>query len=329
MYMPLSFVDRCHIAALYLGEHFTGNLFPRFFKQRIATFGLALSERMAPRVPGKQLDIDTLSQISPENFQRNYIQKQQPLLVKGMATNWPALRNWNFEFFRKTYGHNRVPKNNLSPKSYSGEIHYPQTNLADLLAPQNLNEHQLSFTESLALSPELLAAIRPGELRRYFPKISLLNDIRIFMAGRKFFTPIHAEIFGSLFIQVYGRKRWRLYPAASYPLLQPNIDRRYFMLTEAAPEKNAPGLYPLIQYADYYEVVLHPGDVLWFPPYTWHQVSNETDAIGVGYKYTSIPAAMRASAVLTVLNLFATRPALPAKILGSLFNPKRTVLRQA
>lgn len=98
------------------------------------------------------------------------------------------------------------------------------------------------------------------------------------------------------------------------------------MLTEADPVKNPSGKYPLIRYANYYEVILNPGDVLWVPPYTWHQVSNQSDAIGVGYKYTSFSAAWRSSPLLTTLNVFSVNPPLPTKLLQSLFARKTSVL---
>lgn len=325
--MQLPFIDQSKIAGLYLGEHFTGKIFPHFFKKRIGNFDHRLLANLKNSPLGKKIPLDSVSGIEPVEFKIHYARPQIPLLIKGMASEWPAVTTWNFGFFRERYGKNKVPKNNLSPTSYSEKKSFPVTTLADLLNPAHIEKHRLSFTETLIRSPELMAALDQNALKRYCPKISLLNDIRIFMAGKSFFTPIHAEIFGSLFVQIYGRKKWRLYRSTDYPLLQPNLDRRYFMLTEAQPEKNPPEKYPLIQYADYYEVTLDPGDVLWVPPYTWHQVSNQSAAIGVGYKYTSFLAAWRSSPLLTTLNLFAVNPPLPLRLLQSALSPKTSVLR--
>ena len=53
-----------------------------------------------------------------------------------------------------------------------------------------------------------------------------------------------------------------------------------------------------------------PGDVMYVPPYWWHQVRNPTPSIGVGYRFNDLPAMGRGSATQTLLLLLATDPPL-------------------
>ncbi len=58
------------------------------------------------------------------------------------------------------------------------------------------------------------------------------------------------------------------------------------------------------------EVTLGPGDVLYVPPFWWHYIRNESDSIGVAYKFVNPLSAFKASFVLSSLLLLSTRPSL-------------------
>ena len=66
--------------------------------------------------------------------------------------------------------------------------------------------------------------------------------------------------------------------------------------------------YPEYQYLDRYETTLEPGDVLWNPPYYWHEVVNTTDSIGVAYKWFSLSLNLRIAPFYTILDVFARHP---------------------
>ena len=43
--------------------------------------------------------IDVVDTISPKEFKREYIDKNQALLMRKVTANWPAMKKWSFDFF--------------------------------------------------------------------------------------------------------------------------------------------------------------------------------------------------------------------------------------
>ncbi|ULT42731.1 cupin-like domain-containing protein [Niabella defluvii] len=43
--------------------------------------------------------IPTVETISPNDFKANYYNTSQPLIIKGLAKQWPAYTKWNWDYF--------------------------------------------------------------------------------------------------------------------------------------------------------------------------------------------------------------------------------------
>ena len=44
-------------------------------------------------------DIERIDTISSDDFYQFYIRPHKPVIVADLATHWPAMRKWSFEFF--------------------------------------------------------------------------------------------------------------------------------------------------------------------------------------------------------------------------------------
>jgi len=91
------------------------------------------------------------------------------------------------------------------------------------------------------------------------------------------YSAMHADVTDSYFVQVYGRKRWIFVDPQYTPRLKPHAqfsnvayDIGFDPFHEALP----PEVFTR-------EVILEPGDILYFPPMTWHAVMN-LDPITIG-----------------------------------------------
>ena len=80
---------------------------------------------------------------------------------------------------------------------------------------------------------------------------------------------------------------------------------RHINLNQLDAEK-----FPMHKYAQAYQATLEPGDVLYVPPHTWHHVENLTDSVAVGYRYSSLKAAMKSSKTFTFVRALSTNPPL-------------------
>ena len=55
-------------------------------------------------------------------------------------------------------------------------------------------------------------------------------------------------------------------------------------------------------------IVLEPGDILYNPPFYWHQVRSLDLNIGIGFRWYSIPSMLKSSITQTILTLTASNP---------------------
>ncbi|XP_065198767.1 HSPB1-associated protein 1-like, partial [Sycon ciliatum] len=107
----------------------------------------------------------------------------------------------------------------------------------------------------------------------------------VFWMGTKgAYTPCHYDTYGyNVVTQLYGRKRWTLYPPSDerylYPTRIPYEESSVFSAVDHKQPDSTK--YPLFAGATKYEVVLEPGDVLFVPNHWWHLVESLETSISV------------------------------------------------
>src|SRR5262249_45618195 len=135
-------------------------------------------------------------------------------------------------------------------------------------------------------------------------KQSIGNTFYLFVGGSGTVTHLHNDQPCNLFVQIHGRKKWTLFLPSDSALLRPRATKTAYFKCESRLD----GPDGLLEKAVRFEVVLEPGDVLYVPPHVWHHVENLTETIGLGYRFSSVAAAMRASPLFTFLRLCAQNP---------------------
>ena len=130
-------------------------------------------------------------------------------------------------------------------------------------------------------------------LRNLKRKLSFGENLHMFISSKSGFTPLHNASTENLFTQIYGEKKWVLYPMEATCVVDPSPTRNFY---RSAPIRKGKDFnpfqsnyddYPLYKYVNGYTAHLKPGDVFYNPPYMWHSIENPTDSIGVGYRYFS------------------------------------------
>ncbi|XP_063847142.1 HSPB1-associated protein 1 homolog [Scylla paramamosain] len=97
-------------------------------------------------------------------------------------------------------------------------------------------------------------------------------------------TPCHIDTYGSnLVVQVFGRKRWVLFPECQSGLLSatrvPYEESSIY--SSAGFPRPSLQCHPKLASATPYIVTLHPGDTLFVPRHWWHSVENLDLAVSV------------------------------------------------
>lgn len=299
-------LDWCRYNALFFMEHILGYaLFQKYYGSTQKDLYAKMSIYLTP--PAKTFEVENIDKnISREEFMRRCYAPVLPKVFRGAAKDWDATKEWNLNFFEENHGHKQITLNDnvglakqtyekMDLKYYIGQI--KTGSLKYLRFSDIVNED-----ESLKNSFDL------AWLRKFNIPLSWGEDLKMFMGGSDTVTPLHVGFSGFLFVQIMGKKKWILYPPSNRIFLDPRTERTFYYYSNANPHDKNDTKFPLLKYAEQYEVTLEPGDVLWVPPFTWHYVENTTNSIGIRYGRTNLASAFKSTKMLTSLIFLATKP---------------------
>ena len=223
--------------------------------------------------------IDRVEDISPEDFKKNYYDTMTPLIITGLAKQWPAYHKWNWDYFKEIVGNVKVGLyNNVKSDAYT---------------PINTADDYKTFGEYIDIIKEGPAAWRiflfnifqhAPELTKDFtwPEDLMKGFVKrypmLFVGGETSITHMHFDIDIShiLHTQFLGRKRVLLFPNEEQDKLYRKpfevlslVDFSNYHQGNGTPDYEA---FPAVRYAKGYEVILEHGDTLFMPAGFWHHM---------------------------------------------------------
>ena len=64
--------------------------------------------------------VDRVESISGEDFRNNYYYPQKPVVITGLAKQWPAYQKWSWDYFKEIVGEKKVGLyNNIKSDAYT------------------------------------------------------------------------------------------------------------------------------------------------------------------------------------------------------------------
>ncbi len=224
--------------------------------------------------------VDVVDNIDANQFRQNYFIPQVPVVIKGLAKQWPAYSKWNWQYFKELVGHKEVGiYNNVKSDAYT---------------PVNKADDYKTFGEYIDMISSGPAAWRiflfnifahaplltsdftwPDELAKGFIKRLPM----LFVGGQGSITHMHFDIdLSHIFhTQFLGRKRVLLFPYAE----QHKLYRKPFEVLsmadfshyyDAAKSRLDLQQFPAINDAEGLEIILEHGDTLFMPGGYWHHM---------------------------------------------------------
>jgi Cupin-like domain len=224
--------------------------------------------------------VDVVDHIDTTTFQQQYYGPKRPLIIRQLATPWPAYTQWNWTYFRQLVGHKKVGLyNNVKSDAYT------PINTADDY--KTFGEYIDMITKGPAAwriflfnifdhAPQLIEDFTwPDHLMKQFVK----KYPMLFVGGQGSITHMHFDIDMShiLHTQFAGRKRVLLFPYEE----QHKLYRKPFEVLsmvdfshyyDAQKSKINYEQFPALKEARGYEVVLDHGDTLFMPAGFWHHM---------------------------------------------------------
>ncbi len=220
--------------------------------------------------------VDTVENISPEDFKKNYYDVKKPLVIKGLAKKWPAYNKWNWDYFIDKVGEKEVGVyNNVKSDSYTpintadGYMKFGEYLRKVKAGPLDLRIFLFNIFQH---APDITSDFTwPDELMNGFVK----KYPMLFVGGQGSITHMHFDIDMShiLHTQFAGKKRVLLFPhEEQYKLYRKPWEVLSLANYAHYNEQFDYETYPATRLAQGYEVILEHGDTLFMPAGYWHHM---------------------------------------------------------
>lgn len=271
--------------------------------------GVKLRIKSVPLNKGKKIEIQKVHNLSVSEFKEKYLENNLPVILVGAAKDWEATSKWSLDYFKEHYPNEEQPIIDSS-----GEEIYKKKVTQEKLEVKTLAEvvdskdkYYANFSPLVHKYKELRDQLKLNWIFQLQNKLSSLMLYQLFMGAKGKKTELHSEMSSNLFIMLNGKKRWSMCSPKFNSLLDIPVTREpCFHSPVNFMESNAPENYGI----DYYDFILEEGDVLFVPPYYWHQVYNETESVGLAIKWHHPYAYLRSSITQSILTTFAINPPL-------------------
>lgn len=292
---------------LFFIEHFLGHIrYQKYFGKIESN----LIKKLEHQLKQKERNTDfRLITYQKGEYPKKIFNYRYPVIFKGAAKEWDCYKNWDLDYFAEKYGNIEVTLVNnkgLVSDTNQKEESILLKDYIELL--KRGTDKYLKFSRIIHDQSSLRDEFDQKWLEG-FKSLTSFGDLFYFFIGAKdTLTPIHNGFSRTIFIQVKGQKKWIFYPPEDRIFLNVRPERTNYFFSAANPYNENDPKYPLLKYAHKIEFILEEGDVLFFPPYAFHQVENLTETIGVAYKFADLPSGFYSSKIMSFLYFFSTDP---------------------
>lgn len=249
--------------------------------------------------------IDHREKLSYEQFAKEYLYANKPVVVTDALKDWPAMRRWSPEFFKREFGAMKfsLPADAKGKAEYKGKgngntVEYTMERFIDRVMASTDEDPAPYFRNQVLyeMFPSLKQDIEP--LPEYFQPNWLpdhymvkyvgevLNRgaaIELYIGGKGGAFPVlHYDGAGThaFLMHVYGQKKFILYPPSQEQYLYPNPEKQNNSLIK---DIDNPDLkkFPLFAKAEPIVFILEAGELLFIPSHWWHTTKMLSPCISV------------------------------------------------
>ena len=238
--------------------------------------------------------VEKRSRVSREEFVERYVRGCRPVVLTDLARDWPAMKRWSFDEFKRRYGAMTVQVQAGRESDENFEVnkanHKRDTNFAAFLDRVSMsgptNDEYLTANNELLRRPEfqgLLSEVGPLPDICDPAALSRSSSLWIGPAGTR--TPLHHDTLMLLHTQIVGRKRWRFVS----PLSGPNLYNDYDVYSPVDFENLDLQRFPKAADVKVLDVVVEPGETVFLPLAWWHQVTSLDKCISLSLTNMAVP----------------------------------------
>lgn len=220
------------------------------------------------------MDVSTADgiKITSHEFHDTFVAQNKAVLLKGLLSDWPAMKLWTPAYFQKRWYNISVPIKHGNVSKGEGGIctmgSYVESLSNKTIAPAYMHDIPI-----FNIIPELKEDIGdfPTKLFPEWYRNDILRFVQFFFCGQNGYTPLHFDTLctHNLFFQIYGEKEFHLIHKDH----KSHLDMSGWRWSKL--DLNDPNIR-----SELYKKGIHvsttrviPGDILFIPSQTFHQVN--------------------------------------------------------
>ena len=233
-------------------------------------------------------EVEKINMPDDEEFYEKYWRTNRPVVIKNLASSWPALNTWTFEHLKENFSDENIEvqtKRNLDKEFEINSIaHKEMISLKefiekiDQLSPTNdlymtANNHVLKNTKLKSLLKDT------GKIPSFVKQISANGLSHLWIGPAGTVTPLHHDKNILFHTQIVGRKTWKFIS----PFETPNLYNHKAVFSPVDLEDIDYEKYPKMRNVRIMEVTVEPGETVFLPLGWWHGVISLEKSISLSF----------------------------------------------
>jgi hypothetical protein len=232
------------------------------------------------------IDTDLINRIcflSRDEFEEMY--KTRPFIITNGAKDWPAIKSWNPNTI-----HNKLPKQKHEITVFTQDK-IPKKSFIKLDAKEIFKRiNTIDPLYKYYFAPEITQITFPDLFADivYPSWISQQNvkEMNFWFSQQYNQTILHFDLLDNFLVQIYGKKKIRLFSPDDSSYLYPTITTAYDKprlskicnLDDVDFDK-----FPDFIHAHCYEGIIMPSDIIYIPAGWWHEVQSLDISLSVNF----------------------------------------------
>jgi len=233
----------------------------------------------------KLVDIPRVKHISKEDFKKNFLKPQQPVIIENCIQDWPAYTKWNLDYFTQIAGDKIVPLYDDRPVSHEDGFNEPHATMTlkeyIKLLKKEPTKYRIFLWNILKEVPALQKDFSyPDFGIRLLKKLPML-----FFGGQDSHTFMHYDIdLANIFhFHFHGKKEVILFDQKQNDYL---YKIPHSLIVREDIDMNNPDYdkWPALKNASGFKGTLNHGQVLYMPEGYWHYMRYVTPGMSMSLR---------------------------------------------
>ena len=237
---------------------------------------------------GLQLaEIPRVKRISKEDFVKNYVQPQKPVVIENLIEDWPAFKKWDLDYIKELAGDKVVPLYDDRPITSDYKFNEPH---AEMKMADYIDLLKSKPTDYRIFLYHLMKEVPALQKDFKFPKIGLriIKQLpMLFFGGEnsKVFMHYDIDFANILHFHFHGKKQCIIYPPSESKYL---YKVPHALISREDIDYRSPDLekFPALKKAKGFVTELNHGETLYMPEGYWHQMTYLTPGFSMSLRAT-------------------------------------------